>query len=147
MAQDQTVTDEGIGELVKLWAVGSTGASVMKSIVCLSSTAACTVANTDFYSSTGGAAAVPVTSTGSGLSIASIDAVSSCDTNTTNDTIVFDHVFTCASTAATNVSGIMVLNDDDDCSYVEACFASVIPMESTDTLTIDGAVTIDQAST
>ena len=157
MAQDQTVTDEGIGELVKLWSIGSTGASVMKSIVCLTTTGGlvCTVANTDVYSTTGlgcatsstGVYAIPVTSTGSGLSLVDIDTVSQDDSSTTNDTITFDHEFTCSSTAAVNVSGVMILNDDDDTSYVVCCFASNIPMENTDTLTIDGQVQINQAST
>ena len=55
----------------------------------------------------------------------------------------FDHVFT--ATATKNVAGIHVCNNDDDVAFIECCFASVIAMENTDTLTIDGNVTMANA--
>ena len=79
----------------------------------------------------------------SGLAIQAIDTVAGDTTNTAGDTITFDHVFT--ATAAKNVAGIHVCNNDDDVAFVECCFNTVLAMENTDTLTIDGQSTIDQA--
>ena len=65
------------------------------------------------------------------------------DFSWSGDTITFDHVFT--ATLTRNVAGIHVCNNDDDVSFIECCFNAVLAMENTDTLTIDGQSTIDQA--
>ncbi len=136
MAQTQTVTNEGITELVKLW--HGTTASKLMSICGLTDSTACTAAVGSTY-------ATPVDSkcTDSGLSIANITTIAIATSNTASDSIDFDHVFTASGTK--NVSGIIVCNDDDDVAFIECCFNAVIAMENTDTLTIDGRVCVDQA--
>ena len=136
MAQTQTVTNEGVTELVKLWQ--GTTASKLKGICGLTDTTACTAAAGSTY-------ATPADSkcTENGLEQADITTIAIATSNTTGDSIDFDHVFTASGTE--NVSGIIVSNDDDDVAFIECCFNAVVAMENTDTLTIDGRVCIDQA--
>ena len=136
MAQTELVTDEGIKELVFLWQ--GTAATKLMSICGLTDTTACAAAAGSTYASP-----ADEKCTENGLSIVNITTIALATTNTAGDTIDFDHVFT--ATAAENVSGIIVNNDDDDAAYIECCFNAVLAMESSDTLTIDGAVVIDQA--
>lgn len=140
MAQTQTVTDEGIEELVLLWS-GSTACSAMKGIVCMSATAVCTAASSNTFASP--AATLFTTTSAPGLAIADA-TISTSTTSSTGDLILFDHEFT--ATGSFQIAGIQVLNDDDDCSYVECCFASLVNAEATDTLTIDGQVQVEQAT-
>ena len=70
-------------------------------------------------------------------------AVAGDTVNTAGDTILFDHVFT--ATATKNVAGIHVCNNDDNVAFIECCFNAVLAVENTDTITIDGQSTIDQA--
>jgi len=136
MAQTQTVTNEGITELVKLW--HGTTASKLMGICGLTDTTACTAAAGSTY-------ATPADSkcTEHGLEQANIDTIALATSNTAGDAIDFDHVFT--ATGTEDVSGIIVTNDDDDVAFIECCFNAVVAMENTDTLTIDGRVCIDQA--
>jgi len=136
MAQTQTVTNEGITELMKLW--HGTTASKLMSICGLTDTTACTAAEGSTYAS-------PADSkcTENGMSIANITTIALATSNTAGDSVDFDHVFTASGTE--NVSGIIVCNDDDDVAFIECCFNAVIAMENTDTLTIDGRVCVDQA--
>ena len=139
MAQTQVVTNEGIEEIVKLWSGGV--ATEMEYIVDLNDSASCTAAAGSTY-----AAPVDPHHTSGGLAEQAIDTVGVATTNTTGDTITFDHVFT--ATASLNVTGIQVLNNGagtPDKAYIECCFNSVLAMESSDTLTLDGECTIDQA--
>ena len=138
MAQTQTVTDTGIAELILLWREeASTG---MESIVALEMATPCTAAAASTYADPADTA---VHHTDSGLDIAAIDTVGGATVNTAGDTITFDHVFT--ATASKNVAGIHVCNNDDDVAFIECCFNAVLAMENTDTLTIDGQSTINQA--
>lgn len=141
MAQDQTVTNEGIAELVLVWGGGA--GTVMKSIACMTDTTACTVSSTHTFASPPDT--IVSSTVAAALDTVNLDAVATTATNTAGDSITFDHVFT--STGTFNITGVVVMNDDDDCAYVICCFASVVNMEATDTLTIDGKVVIDQAST
>jgi len=136
MAQTQTVTNEGIAELVKL--LHGTTASKLMGICGLTDTTACTAAAGSTY-------ATPADSkcTENGLEQADIDTIALATSNTAGDSIDFDHVFT--ATGTENVSGIIVSNDDDDVAFIECCFNAVVAMENTDTLTIDGRLCIDQA--
>jgi hypothetical protein len=136
MSQTQTVTDEGIAELMKL--VHGTEASKLMSICGLTDTTACAAAVGSTYASP-----ADDKCTEHGLELANITTIALATTNVTGDTIDFDHVFT--ASAAENVSGIIVCNDDDDVAYIECCFNAVLPMEENDTLTIDGALVADQA--
>ena len=138
MAQTQTVTDTGIQELVLLWEeAASTG---MESIVCLEMASACAAVVGSTFADPADTA---IHHTDSGLDIAAIATVGHATTNTTGDTITFDHVFT--ATATKNVAGVHVCNNDDDVTFVECCFNAVLAMEDTDTCTIDGEVVINQA--
>jgi len=138
MAQTQTVTDTGIKELIALWE--EAGATGMESIVGLNMATPCTAAVASTFADPADTATHHV---GSGLELAAIDAVSHATVNTADDTITFDHVFT--ATGSINVAGIHVCNNDDDVTFIECCFNAVLAMENTDTLTIDGQSTIDQA--
>jgi len=136
MAQTQLVTDEGITELVKLWE--GTVASKLFSICGLTDTTACAAAEGSTYASP-----ADDKCTENGLQIANITTIALATANTAGDSIDFDHVFTASGTE--NVSGIIVCNDDDDVAFIECCFNAVLAMENTDTLTIDGRVTVNQA--
>ena len=141
MAQSQVVTDTGIAEWVVLMSdVSSPAATAMNKIVCLNDTDVCTAAVGSTFADPAGTAAHH---TDGGLSIDTIDTMGQDTTNTTGDTITFDHVFTASATR--NVVGIHACNNDGDVTFVECCFNAVIPMESSDTLTIDGAVVVNQA--
>ena len=126
----------GIGELVKL-CCGEI-ASAVKSVCCLNDSTTCTAAVGSTY-----ATPADPKHTDGGLSIANADTVASTTTNTTDDTIEVDHVFTASATR--NVSGVIICNDDDDVNVMECCFNAVLPMESSDTLTYEGKIIFDQA--
>ena len=138
MAQTQTVTDTGIAELILLWR--EEAATGMESIVALEMATPCTAAAASTYADPADTA---VHHTDSGLDIAAIDTVGGATVNTAGDTITFDHIFT--ATGTKNVAGIHVCNNDDDVTFIECCFNAVLAMETTDTLTIDGQSTINQA--
>ena len=138
MAQSQTVTDTGIAELILLWREEL--ATGMESIVCLNMATPCTAAVASTFADPADTA---VHHTTGGLLLAPIATVGGATVNTTGDTITFDHVFT--ATATLNVAGIHVCNNDDDVTFIECCFNAVLAMENTDTLTIDGQSTINQA--
>jgi len=138
MAQTETVTDTGIAELILLWR--EEAATGMESIVALEMATPCTAVVGSTFADPADTA---IHHTDSGLDIAAIDTVAGDTVNTAGDTILFDHVFT--ATATKNVAGIHVCNNDDDVTFIECCFNAVLAMENTDTLTIDGQSTIDQA--
>ena len=133
MAQTEVVTAEGITELGLLWAEET--ATGIQSIVALEMATVCTAAVGSTFADPADTA---VHHTDSGLDIAEIDTVAAVATG-----VDFDHVFTASATK--NVAGIHVCNNDDDVCFIECCFASVIAMENTDTLTIDGNVTLADA--
>ena len=138
MAQTQTWTNTGIAELILL--LREEAATGMESIVALEMATVTTAAVASTFADPADTA---VHHTDSGLLLAAIDTVGTATVNTTNDTITFDHVFTASATK--NVSGIHVCNNDDDVTFIECGFNAVLAMENTDTLTIDGQSTIDQA--
>ena len=138
MAQSQTWLDTGIAELILLLREElSTG---MESIVALEKATVCTAVVASTFASPADTSPHHTTS---GLAIQAIDTVGGIQVNTSGDTITFDHVFT--ATATKNVNGIHVCNNDDDVSFIECCFNAVLAVENTDTITIDGQSTIDQA--
>ena len=138
MSQSQTWTDTGIAELILLLREEAT--TGMESIVALNMATPCTAAVASTYADPADTA---THHTDSGLAIQAIDTVAGDTVNTAGDTILFDHVFT--ATATKNVAGIHVCNNDDDVAFIECCFNAVLAMESTDTCTIDGQSTIEQA--
>ena len=138
MAQTQTWVDTGIAELILLLREeASTG---MESIVCLEMATVCTAVVGSTFADPADTA---VHHDGDGLVIANIDTVGGATVNTAGDTITFDHVFTASGTV--NVAGIHVCNNDDDVTFIECCFNAVLAVENSDTITIDGQSTIDQA--
>lgn len=138
MAQNETWVDTGIAELILL--LRGSAADKLSKIVALEKASTCTAV---VGSTFGSPADTSPHHTGSGLDIAAIDTVGGATVNTAGDTITFDHVFTAGATE--NVNGIHVTNDIPDVTFIECCFNAVLAMENTDTLTIDGQSTIDQA--
>jgi hypothetical protein len=132
MAQTEEFLDEGIAAIIDTLQTEATH------IVCMTDSTPCTAAKNHTHASPADTLVVD-----SGLADQAIDTVGEDDTNTTGDTITIDHVFTASGTK--NVSGIQVTNDTPDASYAEVCFNAIVPMESSDTLTIDGEAVIDQA--
>ena len=138
MAQTQTWTDTGIAELILL--LREEAATGMESIVCLEMATVCTAAVGSTFADPADTA---IHHTDSGLLLAAIDTVGTANINTTGDTITFDHVFT--ATGTKNVAGVHVCNNSDDVALIEMCTNAVLAVENTDTITIDGQSTIDQA--
>ncbi len=138
MAQTETWVDTGIAELILL--LREELSSGMESIVALEMATPCTAV---VGSTFGNPADTAIHHTDSGLLLAAIDTVAGDTVNTAGDTILFDHIFT--ATATKNVAGIHVCNNDDDVTFIECCFNAVLAMENTDTHTIDGQSTIEQA--
>jgi len=138
MAQTQTWTNTGIAELILL--LREEAATGMESIVALNDSDSCVAAVASTFADP---AEASTHHTDAGLLLAAIDAVGGDTVNTAGDTITFDHVFTATDTR--NVVGIHVCNNDDDVTFIECCFNALLAMENTDTLTIDGQSTIDQA--
>ena len=138
MAQSEFVLDTGIAELILLWREEL--ATGMESIVALDMATPCTAAVGSTYADPADTA---THHTDSGLAIQAIDTVGGATVNTAGDTITFDHVFT--ATGTKNVAGIHVCNNDDDVAFVECCFNAVLAVQNTDTVTIDGQCTINQA--
>ena len=136
MAQTDEVLDQGITELVLLGTGGT--ATAFTKIVCMTDSTTCTAAKTHTFASPADAHC-----TDSGLSIATVDTTSQATTNTTGDTMTWDHVFTW--TATKSVTGIQICNTDGDASLLESCFNGVLNGENTNTLTIDAQSTLDQA--
>jgi len=116
-------------------------ASALYKIVALDMATPCTAAAASTFADPADTA---VHHTEGGLEIADISTVAQAISNTTGDSIDFDHVFTASATK--NVAGIHACNYDGDVTFVECCFNAVIAMESSDTLTIDGRVCVDQAA-
>lgn len=133
MAQTDEFLDEGIAAIIDALKTAATN------IVGMTDSSACTAAKTSTH-----AAPVDTLITDSGLADQAIDTVGEDTTNTTGDTITWDHEFT--ATGTKNVSGIHITNATPNVSYVEVCFNAVLAMENLDTLTIDGQAVIDQAA-
>jgi hypothetical protein len=123
MAQTESPTNEGYGELGKLAAGES--ASKVKSVCCLKTS--CTADETQTSSGV-------TKSTESGLTLVDATTVKSVKTTVDNDTVQVDHVFTAGASAT--VKGFGVWNDDDDVLYSLCCFAADVVMASSDTLTV-----------
>ncbi len=138
MAQSETWLNEGIAELILL--LREEAATGMESIVALEMATPCAAV---VGSTFGNPADTAIHHTDSGLLLAAIDTVGGATVNTAGDTITFDHVFT--ATATKNVAGIHVCNNADTKSFIECCFNAVLAVENSDTITIDGQSTIDQA--
>ena len=138
MAQTEFVLDQGIGELILLWS--GAAATKMSKIVGLDKATVVTAAVGSTFAAPGSSSAHH---TEHGLELAAIDTVAQAQVNTAGDTITFDHVLT--ATGTENLAGIQTCNEDGDASFIECGFNAVLAMEATDTCTIDGQSTIEQA--
>ncbi len=138
MAQSETWVDTGIAELILL--LRGEAAAKLSKIVALEKGSTCAAVVGSTYASPADTSPHHTTS---GLAIQAIDTVGGATTNTAGDTIEFNHVFT--ATGTKNVNGIHVTNDTPDVTFIECCFNAVLAVENTDTITIDGESTIDQA--
>jgi hypothetical protein len=123
MAQEQTVNNQGIGEIV-LWLTGGTS-TTPESISAIKT--ACSAATASGYSDY-------TQCTEAGLTLATIGTISASSDSFSNDTVHIEHPFT-AGTDAT-VKGHMIANDDDDALYSVCCYAGDITVESGDTITV-----------
>lgn len=100
-------------------------------------TGGCTAAVDSTFANPGGATKIAA----NGFDVQSAASVTVEDSGIGHDdTVVVDHMFTCA-TAPQTVTGFIVLNDDDDLQFMEACFTEV-PCEIDDTITIEAKMQI-----
>lgn len=124
MAQTQSPTNEGYGELGKL--VSGEVATEVESVCCIKTSCTADESQT----------AVGITKcTESGLTLVNATTVKSSKTTVDNDTVELDHVFTAGESAT--VKGFGIFNNDDDVLYALCCFAADVAMESSDTLTVE----------
>ena len=123
MAQVQVITNEGIGEIVKLCI--DTAASEVENIV---------VCKTACPASTASGSAQCTHSADAGLTEVSAATVSASSASFANDTFCVSHPFT-ASGSETCI-GFYCANSDSDIAYGICSFASDINVEVGDTLTL-----------
>ncbi len=133
MAQTQSPTNEGYGELGKL--IAEEAATGVQSVVCIKTS--CTANEAQTYAGI-------TKCTESGVSLVDADTVVSSQTTVANDTVELDHVFTAGETVT--VKGFAICNNDDDVLYMICCFAADIPLENTDTLTVEGKMQLKLGS-
>lgn len=131
MAQTQSPTKEGYAEIAKL--VAGEAAAEVEKVCCLKT--ACTADEDQTYAGV-------TKCTESGVSMVAADTVVTSTTTVTDDTVEVDHVFTAGE--AVTVKGFGVFNNEatPDVVYMVCCFAADIPLENTDTLTIEGKMQI-----
>jgi len=127
MAQTQSPTKEGYAEIAKL--VAGEAANEVGKVCCIKT--ACVADETQTYAGV-------TKCTESGVSMVAADTVVTSQTTNPNDTVEVDHVFTAGETVT--VKGFGVFNNiaTPDVLFMICCFASDIPLENTDTLTIEG---------
>ena len=130
MAQTQKPTNLGYGELGRL--VAEEAATGVQSIVGL--TGACTAAEASTFANPGGATKLAA----NGFTLVDADSVVASLTTVTDDTTELDHVFT--ASGSQSVSGVAILNNDDDVVFMEVCFNAALAMENGDTLTIEAKI-------
>jgi hypothetical protein len=123
MAQTQSPTNEGYGELGKFLA--GEAATKMKSVVVIKTSCTADESQT---------AAGITKCTDTGLDLQDADTVASAKTTVTADTVQIDNKFTAAT--GDTVKGFGWLNDDDDVLYGICCFAADIVLAASDTLTV-----------
>lgn len=124
--QTQSPTNEGYGEIAKL--VAGETANEVERIVCIKTS--CTANEAQTYAGI-------TKCTESGVLEAAADTVVTSQTTVANDTVEVDHVFTAGETVT--VLGFAILNNltPSDVAFALCCFASGIPLENTDTLTVE----------
>ena len=123
MAQVQVITNEGIGEIVKL--VTGVAASVVETIV---------VCKTACPASTASGLAQVTQSADAGLTIVSAATVTTSSDSFATDTFIVSHPFT--ASGSETAKGFVCCNSDEDVAIGICSFASDINVEVNDTLTL-----------
>jgi len=124
MAQTQSPTNEGYGEIGKI--VAGEAATPVDCVGGLKTTCP-----TDETANHAGV----TWSSESGLTEVAADSVKSSKTTVDNDTVELDHVFTAGESAT--VVGFGTTNTDKDVLFAWCCFNAPVAMESFDTLTVE----------
>jgi len=124
MPQTQSPTTQGYGEIGKLIA-GETATAVTKVVGIKTS---CTASEAQNYAGI-------TKCTESGLTEVAADTVVSSQTTVANDTVELDHVFTAGE--AVTVKGFGVTNNDGDVLFAICCFAADVPLQTSDTRTVE----------
>jgi hypothetical protein len=129
MTQTEKPTRLGFAEVAKRMAIaGDGGGSCFKSIVGL--TGACTASEDSTFANPGGATKLAA----NGFALQNADTVYQHSVTVTNDSVEIIHIFT--ATGTQSVSGFAIENDDDDVVFMECCFATAIPCQVGDTISI-----------
>ncbi len=126
MAQTQSPTNEGYAEIAKL--VAGEAATKVAKVCCIKTS--CTANEAQTYAGV-------TKCTESGVSMVAADTVITSQTTVANDTVELDHVFTAGETVT--VKGFGTFNNEatPDVLFALCCFAADIPLENTDTLTVE----------
>lgn len=125
MAQTQSPTSESFGEIGKHMA--GEASSAFYSVGCIKDSPC--VADETWT------AAGTTWCTEIGLVLVAADAVYTVTTVAADDTVRVDHIFSAGEVAS--VTGFGVCNVEMDVMFGVCCFAATIPMEDTDTITIE----------
>jgi len=124
MAQTQSPTNEGYGEIGKI--VAGEASTPVNKVGGLKT--ACTANEAQTYAGV-------TWCTESGLTVVAADTVVSSQTTVANDTVELDHVFTAGEVVT--VKGFGILNTDGDVLFALCCFAADVPLQVSDTLTTE----------
>ena len=126
MAQTQSPTTQGYAEIAKL--VAGEAANEVEKVCCIKT--ACTANEAQTYAGV-------TKCTESGVSMVPAATVVTSQTTVANDTVEVDHVFTAGVTVT--VLGFGIFNNlvTPDVLFAICCFAAAIPLENTDTLTVE----------
>jgi len=126
MAQTQSPTKEGYAEIAKL--VAGEAANEVEKVCCIKTS--CTADEDQTYAGV-------TKCTESGVAMAAADTVVTSQTTVANDTVEVDHVFTAGESVTVKGFGIFNNIATPDVLFAICCFAADIPLENTDTLTVE----------
>jgi len=116
-----------VASVTTAMAAGASGAESVQGL-----TGACAAAEDSTFANPGAATKIVA----NGFDVQNATVATSNSGAFGNDTVEVDHIFTC-DTAPQSVTGFIVMNDDDDLHFMEACFAAAVPCEINDTITIE----------
>ena len=136
MAQTESGTTQGYAEIAKL--VAGEAATKAAKVCCLKT--ACTADATQTYAGV-------TKCTESGVSMVAATTVVTSQTTVANDTVEMDHVFTAGEPVTVLGFGLFNNEATPDVLFMLCCFAAAIPLENTDTLTIEGKMQIKLGAT
>lgn len=126
MVQTQSPTKEGYAEIAKL--VAGEAANELERIVCIKTS--CTADEDQTYAGI-------TKCTESGVLQVDADTVITSQTTVANDTVEVDHEFTAGESVTVKGFGVLNHLEPADVLFALCCFAADIPLENTDTLTVE----------